>query len=221
MLLKKAICAQTVKLGRCWRREVWLVQTQVFTAVISRLLQQPGGVLEISRLKTVRNKALGWGCSRLAPHCAHHHRQLLGWGGCMGWGSVLREWGWSTPRHLEWHRVLVFRHHSQPQSSDTRLGRWIQLGVKPPVCRCAGTGISVGAGCDVLTFLQSPGTAKCFSLLWAPLIWQVNCSGSNKCEGRAGQSLVVICLDLLLQPSFQRNQEAFKLKQGRFYCNMN
>lgn len=72
----------------------------------------------------IGNKALGWGCSRLAPHCAHHHRQLLGWGGgCMGWGSVLREWGWSTPRHLEWHRVLVFRHHSQPQSSDTRLGR--------------------------------------------------------------------------------------------------
>lgn len=37
----------------------------------------------------VGNKALGWGCSRLAPHCAHHHRQLLGWGGGDAWAGVL------------------------------------------------------------------------------------------------------------------------------------
>lgn len=52
-----------------------------------------------------------------------------------------------------------------------------QLWVKPPVCRCAGIGISVSAECDVLTSFTVAGDRKVFQLalgtsyLTGELLW--------------------------------------------------
>lgn len=43
-----------------------------------------------------------------------------------------------------------------------------QLRVKPPVCRCAGIGIFVGAKCDVLTSFTVTGDQKAFQLALGP-----------------------------------------------------
>lgn len=68
----------------------------MFTAVISGLLQQPGGVLEISRLKTVSETRPWDGAAPGWPHAVPTTTGSSWAGGRVGWGSVLREWGWST-----------------------------------------------------------------------------------------------------------------------------